>query len=152
MSSALYTHDILRLAMALPADDSFDAGTGYSNIGSAERRSVTCGSLIASQVALGAGGKITAAAFRANACALGQASAAVLRSNAAGMDKAAIMAVRAAISEALSGEIAMPETWHELTHFTAAKKYPARHPAILLPYDALIAAIENAEEMANHGS
>jgi NifU-like protein involved in Fe-S cluster formation len=151
MSSALYTHDILRLAMALPADDSFDAGTGYSNAGHAERRSVTCGSVMTSQVALDAGGRITGAAFRANACALGQASAAVLRSNAAGMDKAGITAVRAAISEALSGEMAMPEIWPELMHFTAAKKYPARHPAILLPYDALIAAMENALEMANHG-
>jgi NifU-like protein involved in Fe-S cluster formation len=88
-------------------------------------------------------GVITEIALRANACALGQASAAILRSNAVGVDMAAIANIRDVIEMALKNQGEMPQTWHDLAILTPAREYPSRHAAILLPYDALLAAAEH---------
>ncbi len=135
MASALYNRDILRLAASLIAGDRLDNPDG-----SAESRSPVCGSRIQADVALAADGTVAAIALRANACALGQASAAILRANAVGTDLAAIMEIRAGIADGLRGTENMPDRWPDLALLTPAKAYPSRHAAILLPYDALLAA------------
>lgn len=133
--SALYNRDILRLATSLVAGDRLENPDG-----SAESRSPICGSRIQAEVALAADGKISAIALRANACALGQASAAILRANAVGADLDTIARIRAGIADGLTGKADMPGNWSELALLAPAKDYPSRHPAILLPYDALLAA------------
>lgn len=135
MDSALYNRDILRLAASLVAGDRLENPDG-----SAESRSPICGSRIQADVAFASDGTIAAIALRANACALGQASAAILRANAAGTDVIGIADLRAGIAEGLSGEADMPNLWPELALLAPAKDYPSRHAAILLPYDALLAA------------
>jgi NifU-like protein involved in Fe-S cluster formation len=133
--SALYNRDILRLATSLVAGDRLENPDG-----SAESRSPVCGSRIQAEVALAADGKISAIALRANACALGQASAAILRANAVGADLDTIARIRAGIADGLTGKTDMPGNWAELALLAPAKGYPSRHAAILLPYDALLAA------------
>lgn len=133
--SALYNRDILRLAASLVADDRLENPDG-----SAESRSPICGSRIHADVALAADGTVTAIALRANACALGQASAAILRANAVGTDLATIAELRDDIAAGLIGKTYMPDRWAELALLSPAKDYPSRHAAILLPYDALLAA------------
>ncbi len=135
MDSALYNRDILRLAASLVAGDRLENPDG-----SAESRSPICGSRIQADVALGEDGTITAIALRANACALGQASAAILRANAVGVDLDSLAELRDGISASLSGKAAMPDRWPELQLLVPATDYPSRHAAILLPYDALLAA------------
>ena len=136
--SALYNRDILRLASSLVAGDRLD-----NSDGTAESRSPICGSRIQADVAIAPDGTIAAIALRANACALGQASAAILRANAVGVDLATISELRSAIAEGLSGKADMPSLWPELALLAPAKDYPSRHAAILLPYDALLAAAQN---------
>jgi NifU-like protein involved in Fe-S cluster formation len=136
--AALYNRDILRLAASLVAGDRLEHPDG-----TAESRSPICGSRIQADVAFAADGAIAALAFRANACALGQASAAILRANAVGSNLAAISAIRTGIADGLSGNAAMPGDWAELALLTPAKDYPSRHAAILLPYDALLAAAQD---------
>jgi NifU-like protein involved in Fe-S cluster formation len=138
MDSALYNRDILRLATALEAGDRLQNPDG-----TAECRSPICGSRIAADVNLKNDGVIAEIALRANACALGQASAAILRSNAVGVDMAAIANIRDDIEMALKKQRDMPQTWHDLAILTPAREYPSRHAAILLPYDALLAAAEH---------
>lgn len=135
MDSALYNRDILRLAASLVTGDRLENPDG-----SAESRSPVCGSRIQADVALAPDGTIAAIALRANACALGQASAAILRANAVGADLATISELRAGIANGLGGKAEMPERWPDLTLLTPARKYASRHAAILLPYDALLAA------------
>jgi NifU-like protein involved in Fe-S cluster formation len=135
MDSALYNRDILWLAASLVAGDRLEHPDG-----SAESRSPICGSRIQADVALARDGKIAAIALRANACALGQASAAILRANAVGTSLDAITTLRAAVADGLTGKAAMPGDWSELALLAAARDYPSRHAAILLPYDALLAA------------
>lgn len=137
-SSTLYNRDILRLAASLVAGDRLENPDG-----SAESRSPICGSRIQADVALAADGTIAAIAIRANACALGQASAAILRANAVGLDLTTIAKLRDGIAQGLGNKADMPDRWPELVLLAPAKDYPSRHAAILLPYDALLAAAAN---------
>ena len=136
--SALYNRDILRLASSLIADDRLENPDG-----SAEARSPICGSRIQADVMLVPDGAIAAIALRANACALGQASAAILRANAVGEQLRTISELRAAVAESLGGRAVMPTVWPELALLAPAKDYPSRHAAILLPFDALLAAAQD---------
>lgn len=133
----LYSKDILRLAASLPHGDRLENADAM-----ARRRSPICGSEIAADVKHGADGRVEAIAFRARACALGQASAAALRTLGIGRDTGEIAAMRGALSAALSGAQGFERCWPELAIFAPACAHPARHAAILLPYDALLAAIE----------
>lgn len=134
----LYSLEILRLATSLPHNDTLDAPQG-----SATCRAPVCGSEITVEVSLDDNRQISAVAIRAKACALGQASAAVLREKALGQDAAHIRAVSDSLKSALQsgrGELA----WTELEPFRYASEFPARHGAILLPFDTLIAALQKA--------
>lgn len=135
MDSALYNRDILRLAASLVAGDKLEHADGV-----AEVRSPICGSRIQAEIKLASDGKVEAVALRANACALGQASAAIVRGNAVGTALDTVATIRAGLAAALSGKADMPDNWPELMLLTPAKDYPSRHAAILLPYDALLAA------------
>ena len=136
--SALYNREILRLASSLVSGDRLEHFDG-----TAESRSPVCGSRIQAEVAMASDGTIASIALRANACALGQASAAILRANAVGADLVTISELRSAIAQGLSGKAKMPGLWPELALLAPAKDYPSRHAAILLPYDALLAAAQN---------
>lgn len=140
MDSALYNRDILRLTTTLIANDRLAVADG-----SAEVRSPICGSRIQADVTISGDQRITALALRANACALGQASAAILRKNAIGAPVASIAVLRDAIAKALTSQDDMPRLWPELELLSGARDYPARHAAILLPYDAVIAAAQKTE-------
>ena len=135
MDSALYNRDILRLAASLVAGDRLERADGV-----AEVRSPICGSRIQAEVALTHDGHIAAVALRANACALGQASAAILRANAPNVDLSTIAQLRQGVADALGGKSDMPHLWPDLVFLTPARDYPSRHAAILLPYDAVLAA------------
>jgi NifU-like protein involved in Fe-S cluster formation len=135
MDSALYNRDILRLAASLISGDRLEQPDG-----AAEARSPLCGSRIQAEIAMSDDGSIAALALRANACALGQASAAIVRANAVGENLTSIEVLREGIADALSGKSDMPDRWSELKLLSPAKDYPSRHAAILLPYDALLAA------------
>ena len=135
MDSALYNRDILRLAASLISGDRLEHPDGV-----AEARSPLCGSRIQAEIETSNDGTVNALALRANACALGQASAAILLANAVGENLKSIADIREGVADALSGNSEMPNSWRELMLLAPAKDYPSRHAAILLPYDALLAA------------
>lgn len=140
MSSTLYNRDILRLAASLVPDDRLENPDGV-----AEARAPLCGSRINAEIACCPDGKISALAIRASACALGQASAAILRANAVGLNIGEITDVRAAICDMLvTGTVT--EVWPGLSLLAPAKDYASRHAAILLPYDALLAAASDMRQ------
>ncbi len=137
MAATLYNRDILRLAASLVPDDRLQGADGV-----AEARAPLCGSRIIAEVALTSEYKISALALRASACALGQASAAILRANAVGADVETILHIRSQIAEMLNANGPVPQIWPELALLAPAKDYASRHAAILLPYDALLAAAD----------
>lgn len=141
MDSALYNRDILRLATSLIAGHRL-----ADPLGSAEVRSPLCGSRIQADIVVDADGQLKALALRANACALGQASSAILQDNAIGLPITELAILRDAVAAALKRESEMPALWPDLALLAAACDYPSRHAAILLPYDAILAAAAQARE------
>ena len=140
MDSALYNRDILKLATSLVAGDHLADPDG-----SAEVRSPLCGSRIQADVVMDAEGKLRDLALRANACALGQASTAILAQNAVGTALTEVAKLRDGVAQALQRAGDMPSCWPELALLAAACDYPSRHAAILLPYDAILAAAAQAK-------
>ncbi|MGC1470483.1 MAG: iron-sulfur cluster assembly scaffold protein [Sphingorhabdus sp.] len=136
----LYTKDILRLAASLPFGDRLEGAHA-----SATRRSPVCGSEISADVQLDDSGQVAALAFRAHACAIGQASAALLRQIGPGASVGEIEGMRTALAKALSGDGNFEQCRQELAVLETARAYPARHAAILLPYDAVLAAVAEME-------
>ncbi|WP_420605581.1 iron-sulfur cluster assembly scaffold protein [Novosphingopyxis sp.] len=143
MSAAtLYNRDILRLAASLEDGEPLAPPAGH-----AERRSPTCGSRVTLWVTRGADGRIAQISADIASCALGQASAAILLRAAEGRQAGAIAEARQAMAAYLSGAGGEPP-FADATLFGPARDYPARHPAILLPYDALLAALADGEDAA----
>ena len=108
-----------------------------------ETRSPTCGSTMAIDVALDDTGRIETFGLRVRACAVGQASAALFARHAKGRDLAALTAAHDRIVGWLEDEVPLPD-WPGLAMIEAARAYPARHGAIILPWKAAIAALSSA--------
>ena len=136
MSAPLYNRDILSLAVAtaeyLPLPDARHH---------ASLRAPLCGSRIILDLDTDGDGRVTAVGLHVEACALGQASAALLARHAKGRSLDDIRAARTAIAGWFGGTGDQPD-WPGFNLLAPAKDYPARHGAILLPFDAAIAAYE----------
>jgi NifU-like protein involved in Fe-S cluster formation len=142
VTAPLYTRDILRLASSLGEPAVLDRVDGE-----AERRSVTCGSRIAVTVEM-ADGKVVAVSQRVEACAFGQAAAALMLAGAVGRDEAEVRAALAGVERWLKGDDAAVTAWPGLTVLDPARSRIGRHGAILLPFQALLGAIEAEGEDA----
>lgn len=136
VKAELYSRDILRLAASLPHGDRIAHPDATATL-----RSPVCGSEIAVDILVTPEGMVDAVAFRARACALGQASAALLRECAPGRPPSDLESARATLFAALTGSIEFDRLPPELACFAPARDHPGRHAAILLPYDAVIAAL-----------
>jgi NifU-like protein involved in Fe-S cluster formation len=139
MSGALYTREILRLAVSIPHQQRLDKPDG-----TAELRSRTCGSKVAADVMVADNGRLKDFGFAVSACALGQASAAILSAQVIGKSAADIKNARSNLAAFLKGSIESPGEWPDMDKLAAARDHKGRHAAILLPYDAVIAAFEDA--------
>ncbi|MFM5895442.1 MAG: iron-sulfur cluster assembly scaffold protein [Novosphingobium sp.] len=135
MSTAkLYNAELLGLATALanyPLDEKLPLR------GSA--RSPACGSVVEVGLLPDADGAISQVGIKAQACAVGQAAAAIFAAEACGMDEAGIATALGEIEQWLAGGD-LPH-WNGLAAIAAARDYPARHAAILLPWRAALVAL-----------
>lgn len=139
MSEALYTRDILRLAVSIPHQQRLENPDG-----SAEQRSQTCGSVVAADVIIADDGVLLELGLMISACALGQASAAILGAEAIGRTASDIIHARSNLAAFFDGKAEFPGIWQDMDKLVVAKDHQGRHGAILLPYDALIAAFADA--------
>lgn len=144
MPSALYSRDILRLAASIPHQGRLDAPQG-----SAERSSPVCGSRVTTDLVLDGEGRIAALGQEVKACALGQASAALFGAHAFGADAFEIAAARDALAAYLRGEREDTGDWPGLSLFAEARPFAARHPSILLPFEAAAEAAARAAAQAD---
>ena len=138
MNAPLYTTEILRLAASLNGPAALDREHGR-----AEVRSPTCGSTVVTTVQLNSEGRVEAVSQHVHACAFGQASAALLERGAADRDHEEVAAALAGLDAWLGGADAMP-AWPGIDALAPARSRKSRHAAILLPFRALLAAIESA--------
>jgi NifU-like protein involved in Fe-S cluster formation len=131
-ATVLYTPDVLALTTALAAYRLDDALTLRS-----EARSRSCGSTLTLGLALGAEDRVERVGIRSQACAIGQASAAIFAQAAVGRTTEEIAATAHAVTRWVAGEGELPE-WPGLVTIAAARDYPGRHGALLLPWNAAL--------------
>lgn len=142
MPETLYTRDILRLASQLEYRSNFSDTLGDHVLGYAEMKSNICGSIASVKVAM-RDGVILEALIDIKSCAMGQASTALLIEYMHSKDVATIKGMRSALKCRLEGHHSDISAFPKLEMLEAAKGYNARHPAILLPYDTLLKAMES---------
>ena len=138
MNAPLYTTEILRLAASLHEPSQLEREDGR-----AELRSPTCGSRITLAVQLDADDRVAAVSQQVHACAFGQASAALLERGAVGRKRTEVKDAHDRFSAWLEGTAEEPGDWPGLTALAPARPRKSRHGAILLPFRALLAAIES---------
>jgi NifU-like protein involved in Fe-S cluster formation len=139
VTAALYNRDILRLAASIPHQQRLEQPQA-----SVEKRSPVCGSRVTVDVVLDGDGRITNLGQEVSACALGQASAALMGAGAVGRDSRELAEARDALASFLSGGRQDPGTWPGLDILAGARPFPARHPSILLPFEAAAEAAARA--------
>ena len=135
-----YTREILRLAASIPYLEPF---TDLED--ATERRSPTCGSRMRVAVELDWAGRVKRLRQAVEACAYGQASAALMGGHAMGRSRDEVAAALAELQDWLGGKRETPENWPGLDVLEPALPRKGRHGAILLPFRALLAAIEEQQ-------
>lgn len=139
MTAPLYTTEILRLAASLPEPHALEREDGR-----AELRSPSCGSRIRLAVQLDDDRRVQRMTMEVHACAFGQASAALLERHGVGRTRAEVSEAMAELSRWLADEREETVRWPGMRALEPARPRKARHGAILLPFRALLAAIESA--------
>ena len=133
--ASLYTPEVLAAATALaqwPWDEALPLR--------GEARSRACGSTLTMGLALDDAGAVARLGLRTHSCAIGQAAAHAFALGATGCTRDDIAAARAALAGWLAGEQVLP-AWPGLDVIAAAQAYPSRHGAIMLAWDAALAAM-----------
>lgn len=141
MKQPLYTVEILRLAASIP-----HLGKIAEPHGSAELRSPTCGSTVSVQVRLDSEGRVSELGQQVQACAFGQASASLMGAHAIGRSAGEVEDALAAFEAWLSGASDEQCGWPGLDALSPARSRRGRHGAMLLPFRALLAAIQEASQ------
>ena len=139
MNAPLYTTEILRLAASLHEPHPLEREDGR-----AELRSPTCGSRVNLVVQLDEHRRVERLSLEVHACAFGQASASLVERHSRGRTHDEIAEAMLRLSRWLADEQEESAGWPHLTALAPARSRRSRHGAILLPFRALLAAIEAA--------
>jgi NifU-like protein involved in Fe-S cluster formation len=137
----LYHNRVLELAADIP-----NVGMLTDADGSATKLARICGSTVRVDVKLSDDGNtIEAIAVDPKACALGQAATAILAEHAVGATYDELVEARNAMRAMLKddGEPPRGRFW-ELRHLEGVRDYPPRHASTMLPFEAILEAIETA--------
>jgi NifU-like protein involved in Fe-S cluster formation len=137
MTEPLYTTEILRLAASLHEPRALDREDGR-----AEVRSPTCGSRISLAVQLDGKRRVERLSMQVHACAFGQASAALLERHSRGRTHDEVSEAMLVLSSWLASDRDDDGGWPGVAALAPARPRKARHGAILLPFRALLAAME----------
>lgn len=136
--TVLYTPDVLSLAVELsrfPWRDDLPL--------KGEARSRSCGSTIALGLDVDGEGRVTGVGVRSHACAVGQAAASIFAQAVVGMSGPAVHEAGRALADWLGGQGDLPD-WPGLSRIAAARDYPGRHGAVMLPWNAAMQVLPSA--------
>jgi NifU-like protein involved in Fe-S cluster formation len=139
MIAPVYTTEILRLAASLSDPRPLEREDGRAELGSP-----TCGSRISLVVQLDEDRRIERLSMQVHACAFGQASAALVERHSRGRTHEEVSEAMLALSRWLASDQDHECGWPGIVALAPARARKARHGAILLPFRALLAAIESA--------
>ena len=140
MSEDLYDFEVLRLAAGITR-----VGRLASPHARVVRESRVCGSRIAVELAM-EGGVVVDYAQEIEACALGQAVASAIAATIVGQTGAGIRVAAAQFRRMIKQRGEAPTgDWAALAALAPAVDIPTRHASVLLPFDAVEAAIAEIE-------
>lgn len=130
--AALYQRGLRDLAARVRADRRLDPADA-----TVTRTSRTCGSSITLDLRR-RGDVIEALGWRTRSCTLGMAATAIVVRQAPGRTFGDVGEAADLLRRLLKGaDVTFPEPWRDLSMFRAARGFPARFEAIMLPFDAL---------------
>lgn len=142
MLDDLYNSKLLALCAAIPHIGRLDALQGSST-----RHARLCGSVVTVDVVMDGDGQVTEFAQDVKACALGQASAAVLGGGVMGASLEELRAARDGLRALIIGEnVSFEPRFADLEVFAAVRDYKARHASVMLAFDAVVEAGEQAQD------
>ena len=140
MIDGVYNKRILELAADIPR-----LGRLAHPQASATAHSKLCGSTITVDLSLDEG-KVSDFAQELKACALGQASASILARHILGATPEELRAAREAMRKMLKENGPPPSgRWADLAILEPVRNYKARHGSTLLPFDAVVGALDEIE-------
>jgi NifU-like protein involved in Fe-S cluster formation len=139
MTSALYNRDILRLAASIPHQRRLEAPQA-----SVMKQSPVCGSRVTVDLVTDGEGRVAELGQEVRACALGQAAASLMGAHAIGRTPEELAEARDGLAEFLAGRREDPGPWPGLAIFGEARRFTARHPSILLAFEAAAEAAARA--------
>ena len=136
----IYSARILEVVAQMPEMDLLEAYHGR-----AVRHSKLCGSRVEVTLCLDEAGHISAYGQKVEACLLGQTSAAVMARTAIGLGIGDVREVRAKMAAMLKEDGPPPGgIWQDLEVLHAVRDFKPRHASMLLVFDAVIEAFEQA--------
>ncbi len=137
--SALYSREILRHTTDMTRLGRLDAPDA-----SASAVSRMCGSKITVDLVLD-GDRVSDYAHEVQACALGQCAASILAKTIIGASAADLRALRAAMLAMLKENGPPPgEPFQDLAILESVRDYAARHGSVMLPFQAVTDALDQA--------
>jgi NifU-like protein involved in Fe-S cluster formation len=139
MTKPPYTREILRLAASIPYLEPFEELEGATEV-----RSKTCGSRMRMAVELDWADRVVRLRQAVEACAYGQAAAALMGGHVMGRSADEVKSALDELEAWLAGKGEIPASWPGFEVLAPALERKGRHGAILLPFRALLAAIEEA--------
>lgn len=140
MIDDVYNAKILDLAGNIPRIGRLDHPDGSSTA-----HSKLCGSTVTVDLKV-ENGTVTDFAHEVRACALGQASSSIMAHNIVGSSAAELRALRTEMLAMLKENGAAPNgRFADLRFLEPVREYKARHASTMLTFDAVVAALDEAE-------
>ncbi len=123
------------------------SATGHGRLeapdGAALADNPLCGDRVEMEVKLG-DGRVAEVAHRVKGCLLCRAAASAVGVRARGARVDEIERVATQLNEMLERQAPAPEGWRELAAFAPVHGHRSRYGCVLLPFDALVAAMKQA--------
>jgi nitrogen fixation protein NifU and related proteins len=123
------------------------SATGHGRLeapdGAALADNPLCGDRVEMEVKLG-DGRVAEVAHRVKGCLLCRAAASAIGMRVTGARLDEIERVAAQLSEMLGRQAPPPQGWSELAAFAPVHGHRSRYGCVLLPFDALVAAMKQA--------
>lgn len=140
MKDALYHQAILDLAKKAEGSGRLEAPDASVTVDNP-----LCGDRISLDLTF-ADGRIRELAHKARGCLLCQAAASVIGARASGMEPSGLRAVADRLARDIADDpAALGASWPELSVFAPVHAHKSRHECVLLPFEALIQALDEAE-------
>ena len=139
MSDEVYQREILALARDTSAAGSMDTPDGAATIDNP-----LCGDRVRLELQV-VDGQVTAVRHHVRGCLLCEAAAGLIARCAPDGTAADLRAMAATMADYLRGDgVALPERWQAAAAFTPVRPVRNRHRCVTLPFEAALAALDDA--------